>query len=174
MSREKRLRTAGRVIDDMQVRLFDDDGNDVTAGGVGQPGCRGRATSQGYYCDDAANESLYTRDGWMLTGDVASIDAEGYLRVIGRKADFIIRGGKNISGPAVEEAAGAHPAIALAAAVPMPDPVFGERVCLYADATPFRRVEGLYPTRTWPKIVEGILGIDSTFDRVPGDNGIDQ
>ena len=131
--RDLRFGTAGRVIDAMRVRLFDDDGRDVTASGVGQPGCRGPATSQGYYGDEAANRQLYTADGWMLTGDTATLDADGVLRVVGRKADFIIRGGKNISGPAVEEAAGSHPAVALAAAVPMPDPVFGERVCLYAE-----------------------------------------
>ena len=132
-SRDVRLRTAGRVIPGMQVRLFDDDGADVSKSGVGQPGCRGPATSRGYWNDEDANRKLYTRDGWMLTGDIATIDADGVLRVIGRKADFIIRGGKNVSGAVVEEACGSHPAIVLAAAVPMPDPVFGERVCLYAE-----------------------------------------
>ena len=58
------------------------------------------------------------------------------LRVVGRKADFIIRGGKNISGPAVEEAVATHPAVALAAAVAMPDPVYGERVCVYVELRP--------------------------------------
>lgn len=132
-SREKRLRTAGRLIDSMQVRLYDDAGNDVTASGEGQPACRGPLTSRGYFGDEGANQKLYTKDGWMLTGDIARIDAEGYLSVIGRTADFIIRGGKNISGPAVEEAVSSHPAVALAAAVAMPDPVYGERVCVYVE-----------------------------------------
>ncbi|MCP5058086.1 MAG: acyl--CoA ligase [bacterium] len=132
-SRDKRLRTAGRLIDSMQVRLYDDGGNEVTATGVGQPACRGPLTSRGYFGDEAANAKLYTRDGWMLTGDIARIDAEGYLSVIGRTADFIIRGGKNISGPAVEDAVSSHPSVALAAAVAMPDPVYGERVCVYLE-----------------------------------------
>ncbi len=132
-SRERRLRSAGRTIAGMNVRLFDDAGRDVTASGVGQPACRGPATSRGYYADDEANRALYTADGWMLTGDIATLDDEGYLRVIGRTADFIIRGGKNISGPAVEEAVGTHPDVALAAAVAMPDPVYGERVCVYVE-----------------------------------------
>ena len=72
----------------------------------------------------------------MLTGDIATIDGEGVLRVVGRVADFIIRGGKNISGPAVEEAVATHPAVALAAAVAMPDPVYGERVCVYVELRP--------------------------------------
>jgi acyl-CoA synthetase len=131
--RELRLGTAGRVIEGMRVRLFDEEGRDVTASGRGVPGCRGPATSRGYYRDPEANRRLFTPDGWMLTGDVATLDAQGYLRVVGRVADFIIRGGKNVSAPAVEEAVASHPAVALAAAVAMPDEVFGERVCVYAE-----------------------------------------
>jgi acyl-CoA synthetase len=133
---EVRLRSAGHVIESMQVRLFDDAGHDVTEKGEGQPGCRGPLLSRGYYADDAANAGLYTRDGWMLTGDVVTLDPDGRLTVVGRSADFIIRGGKNVSAAAVEEAVSSHPAIALAAAVAMPDPVFGERVCVYAELHP--------------------------------------
>jgi acyl-CoA synthetase len=136
-TREQRLRTAGRVIADMQVRLFDDDGKDVTAtGGPGQPACRGPATCIGYYDDDVANTKLVRPDGWMLTGDIATIDPDGYLSVVGRTSDIIIRGGKNISAPAVEDAALTHPHIRMAAAVAMPSDVYGERVCLYVTLTP--------------------------------------
>jgi acyl-CoA synthetase len=138
--RERRLRSAGRVIDAMQVRLFDASGDDVTASGRGQPAVKGRAVSRGYYRDDAANAELIRPDGWVLLGDWVSIDAQGYLTVEGRVGDFIIRGGKNISGPAVEEAAASHPAVKLAAAVAMPDPVFGERVCVYAELVPGGRL----------------------------------
>jgi acyl-CoA synthetase len=140
-SRDVRLRSAGHVIDSMQVRLFDDDGRDVTASGRGQPGCKGALCSAGYYGDEAANRELFTRDGWMLTGDVVEIDASGVLRVVGRKADFIIRGGKNVSAAAVEEAVATHEAVALAAAVAMPDPIFGERVCVYAELKPGTSLE---------------------------------
>jgi acyl-CoA synthetase len=131
-TREVRLGSAGHVIESMQVRLFDADGRDVGASGRGQPGCKGPLLSRGYWNDPEANARLYTPDGWMLTGDVAELDAAGVLRVVGRQGDFIIRGGKNVSAAAVEEAAATHPAVALAAAVAMPDPTFGERVCLYA------------------------------------------
>jgi acyl-CoA synthetase len=136
-----RLETAGRVIDSMQVRLFDESGRDVTASGRGIPACRGAVTSRGYYEDAEANRKLFTADGWMLTGDIASIDAGGVLRVVGRTADFIIRGGKNVSAPEVESAVGTHPAVALAAAVAMPDDVFGERVCVYAELRPGQRLD---------------------------------
>jgi len=135
-SREKRLRTSGRPIPEMQVRLFDEAGNDVTASGQGQPGCKGPTLSAGYYGDEAANAQLIREDGWMLLGDRVRIDAEGYLHVVGRIDDFIIRGGKNISGPGVEQQVATHPAVVLAAAVAMPDPVFGERVCVYAELRP--------------------------------------
>jgi len=132
-TRQHRLRTAGRVIDEMQVRLFDPEGGaDVTGRpGRGQPGCRGPALALGYWGDPAANEQLFRADGWMLMGDIVEIDDDGYLTVVGRTSDFIIRGGKNISAPAVEEEVGTHPDVAMVAAVAMPDVVFGERVCVY-------------------------------------------
>jgi acyl-CoA synthetase len=77
----------------------------------------------------------------MLTGDRCTIDADGYLTVAGRASDFIIRGGKNISAAQVEEEVATHPAVALAAAVAMPDPVFGERVCAYIELRPGAAVD---------------------------------
>jgi acyl-CoA synthetase len=130
-SQERRLRTAGRIVPEMSVRLFDVD-QDVTETGKGQPACRGPATSLGYL-GGTDHDQLFTRDGWMRMGDICEIDAEGYLSVTGRTSDFILRGGKNISASAVEDAATTHPAIAVAAAVAMPDPVFGEKVCLYTE-----------------------------------------
>jgi acyl-CoA synthetase len=133
---ETRLRTCGEVIPWMQVRLFDDDMLDVTAiGGPGQPACRGPITSLGYFRDELANSELFTDDGWMLTGDICVVENR-YLRLVGRKTDFIIRGGKNISAAAVEEEVGAHPSVALVAAVPMPDDVFGEKVACYIVLKP--------------------------------------
>ncbi|WP_338202974.1 class I adenylate-forming enzyme family protein [Candidatus Nephthysia bennettiae] len=128
---DTRLRTCGEVIPFMQVRIFDDDGLDVTAiGGPGQPGCKGPVTSLGYFKDEKANAELFTPDGWMLTGDLCVLEGRT-LRLVGRKADFIIRGGKNISITAVEEDVGSHPAVGLVAAVSMPDDVFGEKVACY-------------------------------------------
>jgi len=131
--REKRLRTAGRLIDSMNVKLLDDDGNDTTAAGRGQPACKGPLLSRGYWDDDKANAALYAPGGWMRTGDVATLDDDGFLSIIGRAGDFIIRGGKNISAPAVEQAVATHPSVHLAAVVAMPDPVFGEKVCSYIE-----------------------------------------
>jgi acyl-CoA synthetase len=130
-SQPRRLRTGGRIVPEMSVRLFDGD-REVTDVGRGQPACRGPATSLGYL-GGTDHDTLFTRDGWMRMGDICEIDADGYLSVTGRTSDFILRGGKNISAAQVEDAATTHPAIAVAAAVAMPDPVFGEKVCLYAE-----------------------------------------
>lgn len=126
-----RFETAGRIVDDMQVRLYDDNGL-VEVTGEGRPACKGPATCQGYL-EQEANASLYTPDGWMLMGDLCSIDADGYLRVTGRTSDIIIRGGKNISAGQVEDEVGTHPAVAIAGAVAIPDEVFGERVCVFVE-----------------------------------------
>ena len=135
--REHRLQTAGRLIVEMNVRLLDDDGRDITTPDTpGHPVCKGPATCLGYLDDPGADDELFTADGWMRIGDLCTIDAAGYLRVVGRTSDIIIRGGKNISAPAVEAEVAEHPAVAVAAAVAMPDEVFGERVCLYAELEP--------------------------------------
>lgn len=127
----RRLRSAGRIVPEMQVRLFDGD-RDVTESGRGQPVCRGPALSLGYL-GGTDHDQLYTRDGWMRMGDICELDAEGYLSLVGRTSDFILRGGKNISAVQVEEAVTTHPAVAVAAAVAMPDPLFGERVCVFVE-----------------------------------------
>jgi acyl-CoA synthetase len=127
----RRLRTAGRIVPEMQVRLFEGD-RDVTESGRGQPACRGPALSLGYL-GGTDHDKLFTKDGWMRMGDICELDADGYLTLTGRTSDFILRGGKNISAVQVEEAVATHRAVAVAAAVAMPDPVFGERVCVFVE-----------------------------------------
>jgi acyl-CoA synthetase len=138
-SRENRLRTAGKIVPEMSVRLFDGD-EDVTETGRGQPACRGPATCVGYL-GGTDHDKLFTSDGWMRMGDICEIDPEGYLRVTGRISDFIVRGGKNISAAQVEDAVTTHPAVAVAAAVAMPDPVFGEKVCVYAELSDSHEID---------------------------------
>jgi acyl-CoA synthetase len=155
---ERRLRTGGRIVPEMSVRLFDGD-QDVTETGKGQPACRGPATSLGYL-GGTDHDQLFTRDGWMRMGDICEIDADGYLSVTGRTSDFILRGGKNISASAVEDAATTHPAIAVAAAVAMPDPVFGEKVCLYTELVDAQ-------TMNLPDLVEYLLAAGVSKELLP-------
>jgi acyl-CoA synthetase len=157
-SQERRLRTGGRIVPEMSVRLFDVD-QDVTETGKGQPACRGPATSLGYL-GGTDHDQLFTRDGWMRMGDICEIDADGYLSVTGRTSDFILRGGKNISASAVEDAATTHPAIAVAAAVAMPDPVFGEKVCLYTELVGSQTIN-------LPDLVEYLLAAGVSKELLP-------
>ena len=136
--RSARLRSGGRCEPEMDCALYDSDDGSLLPElrGRGQPACRGPATALGYYDDAKANAELMTDDGRMLMGDIVEIDDDGYLRVVGRTSDFIIRGGKNISAPAVEDEVMTHPAVAMVAAVAAPDPVFGERVAAYVELVP--------------------------------------
>ncbi len=129
---ERRYTTGGRLIPEVEVRLFDAERNEIDfSAGPGRPALTGIVRSQGYYNDDEANRELYTSDGWLLMGDLVTIDEQGYLQVVGRTSDFIIRGGKNISAPAVEDLVSRVPGVMRAAAVAVPDEVFGERVCVF-------------------------------------------
>ena len=157
-SRRHRLRTAGRIVPEMAVRLFDGD-HDVTETGRGQPACRGPATSLGYL-GGTDHDKLFTRDGWMRMGDICEIDADGYLTVTGRTSDFILRGGKNISAAQVEDAVTTHPAVAVAAAVAMPDAVFGEKVCLYAELADSQAID-------LPELVQHLLALGVSKELLP-------
>ena len=137
----KRLTTAGKPIPEMQLRLFNSAGEDVTASGSGQPAVKGPVVSRGYFGAKEATAELIRPDGWVMLGDLVEIDADGYLRVVGRTDDIIIRGGKNLSAAAIEEGVSAHPDIALAAAIGIPDDVFGERAAAYVELLPGNSLE---------------------------------
>lgn len=126
---QRRANTAGKVLEHMDVRLFDGETELHRAGVAGQPAGRGPLTCAGYYDDPAANAALCTADGHTLMGDLATIDEHGYLTVVGRTSDLVIRGGKNISAKEVEAEVETHPAVAMVAVVGVPDEVYGERVC---------------------------------------------
>ena len=126
-----RFETAGRIEPDMLVELYDVSGSERVER-EGRPAGKGPATCLGYL-DAEANKQLFTAEGWMLMGDLCSIDENGILRVTGRTSDIIIRGGKNISAGQVEDEVCSHPAVALAAAVATPDEIFGERVLVFVE-----------------------------------------
>ena len=133
---DRRFTTGGRVVPEMEVRLYDEAGERLADDrGRGRPACRGPALALGYWDDDAANAELFTDDGWMFMGDIVEIDGDSYLSVVGRTSDFIIRGGKNISAPAVEEEVSSHPRVRLCAVVAVPDERLGERVAAVVETT---------------------------------------
>ncbi len=156
---ERRLRTAGRLPPGTELRLYDDHGLQTPR--RGQPGSRGPSIGAGYLDDPAADAELFTEDGFVLQADIVELDEEGYLTVVGRKSDLIIRGGKNISATEVEAEVSAHPEVALASAVPIPDSVFGERVCVFVE---LRRTDAKLEL---DELTEFILGRGASKELLP-------
>lgn len=114
-----------------EFKVIDGNGNQLPQGKEGELVARGPCIFQGYYKAEAENQEVFTRDGFFRTGDIAKFDEAGRLIITGRKKDIIIRGGENISAKEVEDLITGHPNVAQAAAVAMPDPVLGERVCTF-------------------------------------------
>jgi acyl-CoA synthetase len=129
---ERMIETSGRVCPGYAVQVFarDDAERPLPEGEVGQIGGRGASLMLGYFDDQAATEESFNSQGWFMTGDLGWVDAEGYIRITGRKKDVIIRGGHNIFPAKIETLAMQHPGIARAAALPVPDDRLGEKVCL--------------------------------------------
>lgn len=125
-----RLTTAGRIVPGVTCRLLEprreeDDRGPVL---VGQATLKSPGAHAGYWNDDDGDAQLWTEDGFLILPDVVAIDAAETVRVVGRKSDIIIRGGKNISAAVIEEGVEQHPGVFAAAAVPVPDETFGERI----------------------------------------------
>jgi acyl-CoA synthetase len=113
------------------IRICDEDGKDVAAGEIGEVLGRGPLSPMCYLEAPDLDARYRTEDGWSKTGDLGTIDADGYLRIVGRVKDIIIRGGYNISPGETEELLLSHPAIIHAACVGMPDERLGERMCAF-------------------------------------------
>ena len=126
---ERRVGTVGRVHPHVQVKIIDADGRVTPRGTPGELLTRGYSVMRGYWNDPDRTREVIDAGGWMHTGDLAVIDAEGYCNVVGRVKDMIIRGGENVSPREIEEFLYRHPAVFDVAVVGVPDPKFGEAVC---------------------------------------------
>jgi len=125
-----RLVTVGRKVSpDDEVRLLDDDLNEVPAGEVGEMCCRGPYTLRGYFGVPEYNARVFTPDGFYRSGDLMRQHSSGNYIVEGRKKDLINRGGEKISAEEVENLILSHPAVKNVACIPIPDPDLGERMC---------------------------------------------
>jgi 2,3-dihydroxybenzoate-AMP ligase len=119
-----------------EVRLVDDLDQDVPPGEPGSLLTRGPYTPRGYYKAAEQNARAFTADGWYRSGDICRMTPDGNLVVEGRDKDMINRGGEKVSAEEVENLVYQLPAVSQVAAVAMPDPVLGERVCLYVVPRP--------------------------------------
>jgi acyl-CoA synthetase (AMP-forming)/AMP-acid ligase II len=121
----KRPGSVGKLVPPAEVRLVDPDGSPVAAGEVGSVLLSVPGRPREYYGDPEATSSTWV-DGWLVTGDLGRVDEEGYLYIVGRSKDVIIRGGNNIFPNDVEHAIETHPAVREAAVIGVPHPVLGE------------------------------------------------
>ena len=143
--------SCGKACPGYEIRIFDrtDPNRELPPREIGQIGGRGASLMLGYFDDQTATENSFNRDGWFMTGDLGWVDENGYLRVTGRKKDVIIRGGHNIYPAKIEALSATHHAIQRVAAVPVPDPRLGERVCLAVMFWPGKVVPPRRSSNIW-------------------------
>jgi fatty-acyl-CoA synthase len=125
----QRSQTVGPVLPELEVRIVDPvTGGERAPGERGELCCRGYNVMKGYYNNPDATRAAIDADGWLHTGDEATIDPDGYFRITGRIKDIIIRGGENIAPKEVEDRLREHAAVADAYVYGLPDAFFGEAV----------------------------------------------
>ena len=128
---ERRVSTVGRVQPHLEVRIVDADGHAVPNGITGELCTRGYSVMRGYWNDDAKTREAIDADGWMHTGDLATMDPQGYVNIVGRLKDMVIRGGENVYPREVEEFLYRHPKVQDVQVIGVPDPKYGEEICAW-------------------------------------------
>jgi fatty-acyl-CoA synthase len=126
---EKQLFTVGRPFPGTEIRTLDLDGTVLPEESLGELAVRGPGVMKGYYRQPGETSHAFDAEGFFLTGDLGMIDEDGYVHIVGRRKDLIIRGGFNVYPREVEDRLQAHPAVTEAVVVGVPDEVLGERVC---------------------------------------------
>ena len=125
-SDEQQATTVGRPLPGMEIRIVDEGRNALPVGQVGELACRSDSVMRGYHRAERTTAGVIDAQGWYYTGDLAMLDEQGYLRIVGRKSDMIIRGGQNIYPMEIEAYLAQHPKIREAAVVGVPSRVAGE------------------------------------------------
>ncbi len=128
---ERRVATVGRIQPHLEVKIVDAQGRIVPLEQSGELCTRGYAVMRGYWNDEARTREAVDEAGWMRTGDLATIDAQGYANIVGRVKDMLIRGGENVYPREIEEYLLHHPAVQDAQVFGVPDPKYGEEVCAW-------------------------------------------
>ena len=134
---DKRVSTVGQVQPHLEIKIVDPDTGAVLP--IGQRGefcTKGYAVMHGYWADETKTREAIDEGGWMHTGDLATMDAEGYVNIVGRIKDMVIRGGENIYPREIEEFLYRHPQVQDVQVVGVPDAKYGEELCAWIIAKP--------------------------------------
>ena len=133
---DKRVSTVGRVHPHIEVKIVDPEDRPVPVGTPGELWTRGYSVMRGYWGAKEQTQASITPDGWMKTGDLATIDEDGFCAIVGRVKDMVIRGGENIYPREVEEFLYRHPAIQDVQVFGVPDDRYGEELCAWVVVRP--------------------------------------
>lgn len=128
---ERRVSTVGRIHPHVEVKIIGDDGETLGVGERGELCTRGYSVMKGYWGDPERTAEAIDAEGWMHTGDLATIDAEGYCNIVGRVKDLVIRGGENVYPREVEEFLYRHPKVREVQVFGVPDAKYGEEICAW-------------------------------------------
>jgi fatty-acyl-CoA synthase len=126
---QKQIYTVGRPLPGTDVRVLDLDGSVLPEESLGEIAVRGPGVMKGYYRQPGETAQAFDDDGYFLTGDLGILDEDGYIHIVGRRKELIIRGGFNVYPREVEDRLHAHPAVLDVAVVGLPHEVLGEVVC---------------------------------------------
>ncbi len=122
-----RSETVGRALPGVEIKILNDEGEEVPTLTVGELACRSSGVMKGYFKMPEATAAVLDPAGWFLTGDLATLDVAGQVRIVGRKKEMIVRGGFKIYPREIEELYYRHPRVLEVAVIGIPDPVLGER-----------------------------------------------
>jgi len=128
---ERRVSTVGQVLPHIEIKIVDTEGKAVPRGETGEFCTRGYSVMKGYWNDEAKTKEAVDAAGWMHTGDLATMDEQGYVNIVGRLKDMIIRGGENVYPREIEEFLYRHPKVQDVQVIGVPDPRYGEAVCAW-------------------------------------------
>ena len=133
---ERRVSTVGRIHPHVEVKIVDKQGRIVPRGVAGELCTRGYSVMKGYWDDAQRTAEAIDDDGWMHTGDLATLDEQGYCNIVGRIKDMVIRGGENIYPREIEEFLYGHPAVQEVQVFGVPDDKYGEELCAWIQLRP--------------------------------------
>ena len=133
---ERRVSTVGRIQPHVEVKIVDLNGRVVPTGTLGELLTRGYCVMLGYWGDEERTREAIDAARWMHTGDLATIDAEGYCNIVGRIKDMVIRGGENVYPREIEEFLYRHPKIQDVQVIGVPDDRYGEEICAWVKLRP--------------------------------------